>query len=485
MNNIHVNLGDIVGVDPKENIFELRQRIYKRLIGKIHRQIDHLYTLLVNEKKAEDITGRVIKCPINKESLTYLYHGVEIPMMNKTGIILDNIEYIPIFQMVDKPIHIQKNGQFIVVKNNVRNTFIKLDGRACNVLYRNAIIPLLPYLLYVYDTVEEMLTDFGYTIVQGEEIDLEKDDYFIVPEYYKNTFLIIKKDFEPGGWKEYFLSPFTKERFEYHQSICNTIIDQINNNIIPEITEEGGAVNKLEDIKNKSAIDEQLEENKKRRANVTEKNAREYILVPHNKNQEILDKIFSVINVYHTHTKTVKRNLTKMYLETSLFKFICKDITMDDKSLFDMIIDGVKANTPIPEGYNIADISQKNVRFLEWYAMKLSSVRSYPEQNLIMEVAKTEQKRIYNNSCNPICELASMERVNLFGRGALPRESCQANIRNLHASYMGVIDPMSSPAGQNIGISLALVPEVNSEDMCEEVSRLKDGNIISKLYELN
>ena len=485
MNNIKIDYFKITNTDPKNNLFELRRQIYDKLIKKIHQQIDHLYDLLVSEKKAEDISTRSIKSQINKESLTYLYHGLEIPHMNKTCIILDNIEYIPIFQLVDKCIHLQKDGKYLVVKNNIRNTFLKLDGRECNVFYRNGVIPLLPYLLYIYDTVEEMLIDLGYTILHPNEVDLESDDYFIVPEYYKNTFLLVKKDFELNGWKNYFLSPFVKDKFEYHQNICNTIIDQINNNIIPDIIDESGEFNKMEDIKNESILDEKLEENKRKRANVTEKNAREYILVPHNKNQDLLDKIFSVINVYHISTRTVKRSITKMYLETSLFKFMSKDITMNDVSLFDMIIDHVKNDILIPDKYDISDVSQKNLRFLEWYAMKLSSVRSYPDQNLIMEVAKTEPKKIYANCVNPISELSIMSRVNLFGAGALPKDACQSNVRNLHKSHFGVLDPSNSPAGATIGISLSIVPEVCSEDMYKEVGRLKDNNIFSLLFNID
>lgn len=488
MNGIKIDYNKITNTDPNENIFELRKKIYNKLINKVHQHIDYLYELLANDQKIEDINHRSIKSPINKESLTYLYKGVEIPLMNKTCIILDNIEYIPIFQMVDKPIHLQKDGKYIVVKNNVRNTFLKLDGKICDVLYKNAQIPLLPYLLYIYDNVKEMLIDLGYTVIDNTtnntDIDLDKDDYYIVPEYYDNTFLIVKKDFELNGWKEYFLSPFTKKRFEFHQQVCNAIIDQINNNIIPEVTEDDENINQMQDIKNSSEIDDQLEEAKKKRENITEKNMREYNLIPHNKNQEILDKIFDIISVYHTHTRTVKRALTKMYLETSLFKFICRDITMDDKSLFDMIIDNIKNNVIIPECYNINDIEQKNIRFMEWYCMKLSSVRSYPESNIIMEVAKTEQKRVYNNSVNPITELSMMSRVNMFGKGALPKESCNATVRNLNDSYMGVIDPIATPSGVNVGISLHLTPEVSSDDLFNEVHKLKNNHIFNKLYQM-
>ena len=131
MNGIKIDYNKITNTDPNENIFELRKKIYNKLINKVHQHIDYLYELLANDQKIEDINRRSIKSPINKESLTYLYKGVEIPLMNKTCIILDNIEYIPIFQMVDKPIHLQKDGKYIVVKNNVRNTFLKLDGKIC------------------------------------------------------------------------------------------------------------------------------------------------------------------------------------------------------------------------------------------------------------------------------------------------------------------------------------------------------------------
>ena len=165
MNNIKINYDEILHTDPDDNIFTLRQKIYDNLIDKIYKYIDHLYDQLANDPKIVDISKRTVRSQINRESLMMMYKGIEIPMMDKSCLILDNIEYIPIFQMVDKCIHLQKDGKFVVVKNNVRNTFLKLDGRICNALYRNATIPLLPYLLYVYNDVRHMLTELGYTII--------------------------------------------------------------------------------------------------------------------------------------------------------------------------------------------------------------------------------------------------------------------------------------------------------------------------------
>ena len=121
---------------------------------------------------------------------------------------------------------------------------------------------------------------------------------------------------------------------------------------------------------------------------------------------------------------------------------------------------------------------------MEWYALKLSTVRSYPEANLITEVAKTEQKRLYNNSVNPITELAMMCRVNLFGKGALPLQSCNTTVRNSHDSYFGTVEPIHSPSGRNIGISLHFTPEVSSQDLHVESNKLMTDNIFMKLYKL-
>ena len=490
MNNIHIDFNKITNMDPKENIFELREKIYNDLLQKVFDHIDSLYGRLVNDQKVEEIKKRVIKSKLNKESLSILYKGIEIPIMKKGSIILDNIEYVPIFQMVDKPIHLQKDGKYIVVKNNVRGTFLKLDGKICNVLYKNAQIPLLPYFLYLYPTIMDILIDFGYKIVPNykqNEIDLTSGNYYIIPEYYNNTFIIVEKNFEKGSWKEYFISPFKIENFEFHQSICNNIIDTINNDIIPEIIDENGEVSNpllLKDIKSSSVIDEELAEKKEFRENVDEKNARDYILIPHKSDQETLNKIFTVLNAYHINTRTVKKSLTKVYLETSLIKYNCQDVTMNNISVFSMIIENIKGNKMIPLSYNISDISQKNIRFLEWYMAKLGSVASYPEQNIISEVAKTEQKRIYNNTVNPMAELAMMERVNIYGPGALPFESCSVVVRNLHDSYKGVIEPIHSPSGRNIGISLHIVPEVNTADFNEAVEMYKNNNIIDRLWNL-
>lgn len=492
MNNIKIDYNKILHKDPKDNIFELRQNIYNGLIQKIYDYIDYIYEELANDQKIEEIKRRSVKAPINKESLMMMYKGVEIPLMDKSNLILDNIEYIPIFQMVDKPIHLQKDGKYVVVKNNVRNTFLKLDGHTCNVLYKNATIPLLPYLLYVYDNVRHMLTDLGYTIIDTtkENVDINDGNYYIIPEYYDCSYMIVRKEFPERSWKSYFLSPFVLENLEFHQSVCNTMIDNINNNIIPYIQDgnkdDDGNVddNPYTNVVNSSVLDEQLEAAKKNRPNVHKKDVREYTLIPHKKDEETIDKIFNIINTYHTKTRTMKRVLTKMYLESSLFKYTCKDITMDNCTVFGMIIDAIKDNLMIPDSYNISDISQKDARFMEWYALKLSTVRSYPEANLITEVAKTEQKRLYNNSVNPITELAMMCRVNLFGKGALPLQSCNTTVRNIHDSYFGTIEPIHSPSGRNIGISLHFTPEVSSQDLHMESTRLMKDNIFVQLYKL-
>ena len=487
MNGIKIDFNKITNTDPNENIFELRKKVYDELLDKVFQHIDYLYEKLANDQKITDISHRSIKNLIDKESLSMLYKGIEIPIMDKTCIILDNIQYIPIFQAVDKSVHLQKDGKYIVIKNNVRNTFLKMDGRISHVLYKNATIPLLPYLLYIYKNVKEMLIDLGYTIIESNlnELDLNNGQYYLVPEFYENTFIVVLNDFPEGSWKSYFLSPFDIKHFEFNQKICNRIIDQINNNMIPEISEDGKSNNEImKDIKNESIIDNEIAEKKERNKTIEEKNVREYILIPHKTDQETLDKIFNIINTYHLETRTQKKNITKMYLETSLYKFTCKDITMNDLSIFDIIINDIRDNKMIPLCYNIADISQKNIRFMEWYAQKLSSVRSYPEQNIIMEIAKTEQKRIYDTSVNPISELAMMSRVNTFGKGALPRESANVVVRNLHDSYKGVIDPINSPAGINIGISLHLTPDVSSTDLLLETSKLCNNNSIEVLYRM-
>lgn len=493
MNNIKINYDEILHTDPDDNIFTLRQKIYDNLIDKIYKYIDHLYDQLANDPKIVDISKRTVRSQINRESLMMMYKGIEIPMMDKSCLILDNIEYIPIFQMVDKCIHLQKDGKFVVVKNNVRNTFLKLDGRICNALYRNATIPLLPYLLYVYNDVRHMLTELGYTIIDTtkEYVNLDSNDYYIVPEYYTTDFLIVKKEFPDRSWKGYFLSPYTKEHFEYHQSIVNTIIDNINNNIIPQVTTDSTSSDNEDDIDNpysnvvhSSVLDDKLQEARERRSSVEMRNVKQYLLIPHEKDQETIDKIFNVISTYHIRTRTIKRTLTKMYLETSLFKYNCEDITLNNCTVFGMISDAIKTNKMIPDSYNISDISQKDSRFMEWYALKLSTVRSYPEQNLITEVAKTEQKRLYNNSVNPITELAMMCRVNLFGKGALPLQSCNTTVRNIHDSYFGVVEPIHTPSGRNIGISLHFSPEVSSQDLHIETGKLAENNIMMRLYKL-
>ena len=77
-----------------------------------------------------------------------------------------------------------------------------------------------------------------------------------------------------------------------------------------------------------------------------------------------------------------------------------------------------------------------------------------------------------------------MCRVNLFGKGALPLQSCNTTVRNIHDSYFGTVEPIHSPSGRNIGISLHFTPEVSSHDLHVESNKLMTDNIFMKLYKL-
>ena len=497
MNGIKIDFSKIPGVLPyDENVFTMRETIYNKLIDSVMAFIDEVYDKVDTKAKLGEINKRSIKSEnIFNNSLLMIYKGVEIPLLDKTRIILLGNTYIPIFQMVDMPIHFQKDGRFLVIKNNIRNSYLKLSGVESNVFYKGGIIPLLPYLLYIYEDVRSMLIDLGYEILDIESLDFEADEFYIIPEYYTQSFIAVKKC-ESGSWKDYFLSPYDKQFLDVHRKICDNLIDRSNANLLPTVTEEDMFA-EVESTENSEEDLENIFENQIAKEEMTEEeieedlptsnikgNTNEAELLAIKKDKEIVSKICSIIQTYHLSTRTGKKILSKMYLETSLYKFTCKDITMNNISIFGLITESIKNNDSLPGHYNISDASQKLLRLGEWFGLKISSTRTYPEQTIITDVAKVEERLVYETCVNPYSELMMMARVNIFGKGGLPREACSPDIRNLSPSYYGIFDPISSPSGGNIGISIHLVPEVNTPNLNEASKVQVTNNIFNVLDEL-
>ena len=126
-------------------------------------------------------------------------------------------------------------------------------------------------------------------------------------------------------------------------------------------------------------------------------------------------------------------------------------------------------NMPIRE---INDISQRRARLSEWICYKLAQQHKINKKkksnnvftDAIIGVLTLDQRRILDDSVNPLGELCMMSRIIYNGPGGIAKESCSALVRNLHESYRGIIDPIDSPSGPAIGICQHLVPDCGFEN---------------------
>ena len=82
----------------------------------------------------------------------------------------------------------------------------------------------------------------------------------------------------------------------------------------------------------------------------------------------------------------------------------------------------------------------------------------------LIGVLTLDQRRILDDSVNPLGELCMFSRIIYNGPGGIAKESCSALVRNLHESYRGIIDPIDSPSGPAIGICQHLVPDCGFEN---------------------
>lgn len=157
---------------------------------------------------------------------------------------------------------------------------------------------------------------------------------------------------------------------------------------------------------------------------------------------------------------------------TSLFKILdyvqpCEWLT-NPFSMFDLICciytnPDISFNIPERE---INDVSKRIVR-LNWllykfnkqYAKNMIGEISKIYDNSLVDVLNTDQRRILDDTLNPLSELSLMSRIVYNGPGGIKKESTNSRIRNLHDSYFGVISPIDTPTGQSIGISQHIVPE--------------------------
>ena len=445
--------------DQFTNIMTLRSSITRTMLDRVRTHIDAIYDAQTKEKQAE-INKRApkLKTPATA-SLSIFYKGVELPIVDKTKMTLDGIDYVPVFQIVDSPVHSQKNGKFIIVKTNMRNAFIKMSGTSAYVLTKNSTIPLFVYLFYLSRDIDQLCE-----ILHLEQCH-ESEAAYAVPDVFgpEDDRFVYIRPYEHGYWKDYLLIPFALEFYNQHVAVLQTIREAMRLST-EQFADSCPSKNSdtdvdVDDIPDEPTLTETIK--------VVYDGDVAITIIP--QEQHGYDETLPIVK-YHEAFARAKCTVSKSYISALFSKLVARDMTLGYRSVMDFIVESISNDHPLPIGTDIGDLNQKMLRFMEWYPMKISNVQSYPEQGMIMEVAKVEQRLVYDNNINPLAELAMMSRANLFGKGGLPRESCQTAVRNIHPSYFGVIDPIDSPSGMSVGISLHLVPELHSLNFQREIA---------------
>lgn len=118
---------------------------------------------------------------------------------------------------------------------------------------------------------------------------------------------------------------------------------------------------------------------------------------------------------------------------------------------------------------DINDISKRRVRLSEWVCYKVAqqhrinsaknSSSVYPDA--LVDVLNLDQRRILDDSVNPLGELCMQSRVIYNGPGGIAKESCSVMVRNLHETYKEIIDPIDTPTGEAVGICQHIVPDAS------------------------
>lgn len=472
MNGIH--LPNTYYHSDKKNIFEIRNDIYDELVKKSKDYIDRMFDVCDEDKKKDIMNRKCTHMPY-KNSKFEFHKGIEFPIIDKVEMVLDGISYIPTMQIVDNSISSQKNGKYIVIKTNLRYSILKMNGTVSFINNKIGFCPLLMYLLYEHDNdVIKTLQYFNFEITDNEE-----EAEYKIPNYLKfieniNSDIewIYVKKCKEGYWKDYLLSTYREEYKNIHIKMLEFLKEEYEKYY--ENDEEENQDSMIVTGDTDPSMDEYVQKNDevykmevKNNENLNDEEKKRIILLSF------------LIQQYYISTKRNKRYMKRNFIISQIRKLCLEDITLRNVSIMKILNESILNDHPLPDVIDIGDLNQKNIRYIEWLSLKMISVRSYPEKSMIMEVCKIEPKLVYNNTTNPLSELSVMSRANMFGKGGLPREACQANVRNLHDSYFGIIDPCDTPSGANVGISLHVVPELQTFEFRDAIKEKDENNIFA------
>lgn len=394
---------------PEKNIFEERLHQYislQKTIIKILETIGYQYKNIeyIVSDPSNPTYGYIMEFIHNEKNedgsdkIAYL----QIPILDKNlAFIIDGIRWIPVFQVADMPIfqkpvkNTTKNELEVIIQNTYG--LLIMDSNMAYYKINKSYWPTFLLLVAVEKSYDDVLNRLGVKYTY----ESEKLGYGINIPICDETFINIQTD---NDKLKHFFSPFITQ---------TQILDQYEEAIL-----EYTSVEETYDILLETWFSDSKNKNIIYVVNIVDN-----IMVPNG----LFDKPFKIIDIIY-------------YLLTTNYKMDTRDIN---------------------------DISKRRVRLSEWLLYKLTQQHkkniientTNVFNNAILDVLATDQRRILDDSVNPLAELCMMSRIIYNGLGGISKESSNPKLRNLHDSYYGVIDPIDTPTGDAIGICQHIVPE--------------------------
>lgn len=399
---------------PKNNIFEERlnqyismQNIIKKMLADMGYTITNYHYLISDPSNP---TYSIVIEAIHKdkqEDGSDKTITLNIPILDRNlAFIVSGIRWIPVFQITDLPIfkksiRFTNSNELEVILQNTYGLLILDEGLA---MYKVAkkLYPVFLLMVEIEQSYDVVLEKLGveYTI-ESEKIDIGVN----IP-ICDSTYINIKTENEKVIRM---LAPFrydTEESISYEEKILEYVtVEDTYGNILNAWRKENKNKNV---IKAMSIVDN--------------------IMVPNG----LFEGSFRAIDI--------------------LYFVLTTDYALEQR--------------------DINDISMRRVRLGEWLLYKLAQQHkkniledtNNVFSNAVLDVLSIDQRRILDDSVNPLSELCMMSRIIYNGLGGIAKESCNPVLRNLHDSYYGIIDPIDTPTGDAIGISQHIVPETMFKD---------------------
>lgn len=197
-------------------------------------------------------------------------------------------------------------------------------------------------------------------------------------------------------------------------------------------------------------------------------------------------------NILHSWKPSGKIDKVLNVINLVDFMMVPNGVFDDPFTMVDLLLHVVK-NRDVYKNWDIReinDISKRRVRLSEWICYKLAQqykINGTKKSrgvyaDAIINVLNLDQRRILDDTVNPLGELCIQSRVIYDGPGGIAKDACSVLVRNLHESYKGVIDPIDTPTGEAVGICQHMVPDAKVERGILIPS--KSGSILSTAAQL-